>query len=412
MNNYLDLIEETEFELKKDFHKINEIRRFNQRKVIKAMQDNFLSQSDFYWPTGYGYGDTGKEKTEAIYRDIFRTEDMLVRPNITSGTHALAIVLQALLMPGDKMVSVSGLPYDTLQKVIGISGDEPGNLSEYDIVYEQIDLKDGLFDLENFCPRILEDAKLVLIQRSMGYSSRRAHSIAEMDLAIRKIREIAPSSIIMVDNCYGEFTEIYEPSEIGADIIAGSLIKNPGGGIAITGGYIGGREDLVERCANRLTSPGLGKETGLAFGTTFSTLQGLFLAPQSVANALKGAMLIGRVFEKLDYETVPKSSDPRSDIVQGIILGNKDKIVSFCQSVQASGAVGAHILPMPWDMPGYEDQVIMAASGFVDGSSIEISADGPLREPLMVFYQGGTSYDQCVFALEKILSDFIEKGFI
>lgn len=412
MSKINSIIKESEKDLKSLFDYFDDIRFFNQRKILKAMQDHNLSHTDFYWPNGYGYGDYGREKTEDIYSQIFKGASSLVRSSIGSGTHALAIVLLGILLPGQSLLSISGRPYDTMQQVIGIVGNEAGSLKELGISYKELSLKDGKIDIESINSELLNDVDLVLIQRSMGYDTRPSHSVEEMAEAIKKIKSINQDLTIMVDNCYGEFTNIYEPLELGADIIAGSLIKNPGGGITSSGGYIVGKEDLIDRCANRLSSPGLGKETGLSYGMTLQILQGLFYAPIAVNNALKGACLIGHVFDKLGYEVMPKAGEKNRDIVQAIILKDSNKLIDFCQGVQSQGAVGSHISPIASEMPGYEDQVIMASSGFIDGSSIEISADGPLREPFTVFYQGGTSYDQCVFVLEKILNIFKEKSYI
>ncbi|MDO5717555.1 MAG: methionine gamma-lyase family protein [Tissierellia bacterium] len=409
-SKYEEIINRCESELEDRFKEFDEIRKINQHKIIKAMQDVQLSHADFHWTTGYGYADIGREKVEKIYSKIFKSEDALVRPNIASGTHALALTLEALLLPGDEMLSISGRPYDTLQKVIGITGNEVGNLREYGISYEELELIDGKIDISGIESKVKNNTKLILIQRSMGYTARRAHTISEIELAIKKVRKINKDIIIMVDNCYGEFTSIYEPIEIGADIAVGSLIKNPGGGISLSGGYIVGDEELIERCANKLTAPGLCKDCGLTFGMTRPTLQGLFYAPIAVNNALKGAVLIGKVFSELGFKTIPSPEDIRSDIVQGIIFGNPESVISFCQAIQKASAVDSHVKPYPWEMPGYEDKVIMAAGGFVDGSSIEISADGPLRDPYMAFYQGGVSYDQCKMALGYALQDLDSIG--
>lgn len=411
-SNYWTYIKEAELELKNQFSKMDSIREYNQAKILEAMQSVKLSHADFHWNTGYGYGDAGREKVETIYAKIFNAEDALVRPSIASGTHALSLVLDALLLPGDKMLSLSDKPYDTLQKVIGITGSEPGNLMEKGVLYADIPLSNGQINIEAINSKLLENIKLVLIQRSMGYTDRAALSISNIKEAIEKVKMLDPNIIVMVDNCYGEFTSYEEPSDIGADITVGSLIKNPGGGIALSGGYLVGKSHLIERCANKLTAPGLGKDCGLTFGTTRTTLQGLFLAPIVVNNAVKAATLFGYVFKKLGYSIVPEIEQERSDIVQGIIFNDPDKVITFCQAIQKAAAVDSHVTPYPWSMPGYEDEVIMAAGGFIEGSSIEISADGPLREPYIAFYQGGLSYDQCKFALINVLEDFKSKDFI
>lgn len=415
MNNYYKykkFINSCENELSNEFSRLDELRELSQLKVISAMQKVRLSQSDFHWNTGYGYDDVGREKVESVFADIFKAEDALVRPSIASGTHALSIALQASLLPGDEMLSISGRPYDTLQKVIGIAGKEKGSLKEYGITYNELKLVQNQIDYENIINYITDKTKLVTIQRSIGYAERRALTIGEIEKAIKIVKDINPKINIMVDNCYGEFTSDKEPSEVGADLTVGSLIKNLGGGIALSGGYIVGRSDLIERCSNRLTAPGIGKDCGLTFGTTRLTLQGLFFSPMIVNNALKASLLLGKVFSKLGYDVFPSDFNNRSDIVQAIKFGSKESVIAFCQALQASSVINSHVVPYPWDMPGYEDQVIMATGGFVDGSSIELSADGPLREPYIVFYQGGTSYDQVKFAIANIIERFINDNLL
>lgn len=415
MNNYYKykkFINSCEKELSNEFSRLDELRELSQLKVISAMQKVRLSQSDFHWNTGYGYDDVGREKVESVFADIFKAEDALVRPSIASGTHALSIALQASLLPGDEMLSISGRPYDTLQKVIGIAGKEKGSLKEYGITYNELKLVQNQIDYENIINYITDKTKLVTIQRSIGYAERRAITIDEIEKAIKIVKDINPKINIMVDNCYGEFTSDKEPSEVGADLTVGSLIKNLGGGIALSGGYIVGRSDLIERCSNRLTAPGIGKDCGLTFGTTRLTLQGLFFSPMIVNNALKASLLLGKVFSKLGYDIFPSDFNNRSDIVQAIKFGSKEPVIAFCQALQASSVINSHVVPYPWDMPGYEDQVIMATGGFVDGSSIELSADGPLREPYIVFYQGGTSYDQVKFAIANIIERFINDNLL
>lgn len=415
MNNYYKykkFINSCEKELSNEFSRLDELRELSQLKVISAMQKVRLSQSDFHWNTGYGYDDVGREKVESVFADIFKAEDALVRPSIASGTHALSIALQASLLPGDEMLSISGRPYDTLQKVIGIAGKEKGSLKEYGITYNELKLVQNQIDYENIINYITDKTKLVTIQRSIGYAERRALTIDEIEKAIKIVKDINPKINIMVDNCYGEFTSDKEPSEVGADLTVGSLIKNLGGGIALSGGYIVGRSDLIERCSNRLTAPGIGKDCGLTFGTTRLTLQGLFFSPMIVNNALKASLLLGKVFSKLGYDVFPSDFNNRSDIVQAIKFGSKEPVIAFCQALQASSVINSHVVPYPWDMPGYEDQVIMATGGFVDGSSIELSADGPLREPYIVFYQGGTSYDQVKFAIANIIERFINDNLL
>lgn len=403
----LDLVEKAEEALKEDFDRLERLKAYNQVKVLKAFQDNHLAQTDFYSTTGYGYGDIGREKTEAIFRDVFQAEDAIVRPSLASGTHALATVLFALLGHGDQVLAATGHPYDTLRTVVGIDGDEPGNLLEKGVTYDHVDLVDGqAIDYPALEKALQAKPKLVELQRSTGYSGRRAFTIEELGKACQFIHDQSPDSIVMVDNCYGEFTETKEPLEVGADIMAGSLIKNPGGGIALAGGYIAGRKDLVDRCINQLTAPGLGRDMGLTFGTSRTTLQGFFLAPHITVEALKSALLFGQVFHDLGYTTIPSVQDPRSDIIQAIDFEDQDKLIVFVRAIQKAASVGADVVPWPWDMPGYNDKVIMASGGFVDGSSIEVSADGPLRPPFRAYYQGGVVYDQarlaCLLALEDL----------
>lgn len=399
-------IERAEDALADRFSDLHALRTANQLKVLHAMQQNGLNQADFYSPTGYGYGDTGREKTERIFRDVFRAEDALVRANITSGTHAIATALYALTNSGDTLLAVTGHPYDTLQSVIGIQGKEIGTLQERGVQYKMLPLQKGKIDREALPDAVSCHPRLVLLQRSTGYTDRRAFTVEELGEAIAIIKEKSPDSIVFVDNCYGEFTKDQEPLEVGADIIAGSLIKNPGGGIAVSGGYLAGKKEWIERCRNHLIAPGLGEDTGLSFGTTRLTLQGLFFAPHVTIEALKGALLFAKVFEDLGYRCSPASDDPRSDIIEAITLGEGRKVEAFCHAVQKAASVGADVVPLPWDMPGYSDPVIMASGGFIDGSSIEVSADGPMREPYIVYYQGGVVYEQaklaCLLSVEEI----------
>lgn len=411
-SKYIKLVNEAELELNDKFKEFDKIREFNQLKVLNSFRSNRLSHADFHWSTGYGYGDGGRDKTESIYANIFKTDDALVRPTIASGTHALALALQACLLPGDELVSLSDTPYDTLLEVIGVKGDKKGSLLELGIKYKELELSNGKIDYGKIKNLLSKDTKMVLIQRSKGYSIRKEHSISEIEKAIKIVKSVNKDIIVLVDNCYGEFVEMTEPSEVGADLIVGSLIKNPGGGLAVSGGYICGPSNLIERCSIRLTAPGLGKEVGLTFATTRTNLQGLFLAPMVVNNAVKGACLFGRVFHKLGFKTIPSENDTVSDIVQLIVLNDPEAVISFCQSIQEYGAVDSYVTPYPSQMPGYENEVIMAAGGFIEGSSIEISADGPLRDPHGVFYQGGLSYDQCKFALINVLNRFEEENII
>lgn len=407
--NYVNHIEK---QILDKFEKIDEIKEYNQYKVINAMQKSRLSTTDFYWTTGYGYGDVGREKVEEIFARVFNTEDALVRPAIASGTHALTLTLSGILRPSDELMVITGAPYDTMQKVIGVKGNEPGNLMEYGIKYKEIPLVKNSIDIDRVLKSIEKKTKIIMIQRSTGYSDRKALTIDEIEAAIKAIREVNDKVIIMVDNCYGEFLEFKEPTDVGADIMAGSLIKNPGGGIALSGGYVVGKKDLVQLIANRLTAPGLGKECGLTFGTTRNTLQGLFLAPHVVSEAVKGAILVAAVFKKLGFNVVPDVDDKRSDIIQGIQLNSPERVIEFCRGIQSASAVDSFVTPEAWDMPGYEDKVVMAAGGFIDGSSIELSADGPIREPYFVYYQGGLTYEHCKLGVLKALNNLIEKELV
>ena len=402
-----DFVDKAEKELKKDFENRKIISQYNQVKILKAMQNQKLQSTDFNWTTGYGYGDIGRDKVEDIYADIFNTEDALVRPNIVSGTHAISLSLFSLLNKGDHMLSISGRPYDTLQKVIGIVGQEKGSLKEIGVEYSELDLKNGSIDIQNIDEMIQDNTKLIAIQRSTGYSDRRALTIDEIREASDYIKNKFPDIIIFIDNCYGEFTEMYEPTDFSADILAGSLIKNPGGGLAYSGGYVVGSKDIISRVANRLTAPGIGKDCGLSFGMTRQILQGLFIAPKVVEDAINSALLFSKVFEKLGYKTIPKSTDKRSDIILAIELKDPELLKSFCRAIQESSPVDSIFTPEPWDMPGYEDKVIMAAGGFIEGSSIELSADGPLRDPYTVYYQGGLTYYHAKIALMNVLKYFI-----
>ena len=384
-----------EQELEKEYTKLDKIKEFNQLKVLRAMQKARLSDIHFASSTGYGYNDIGREKVEEIYSYVFNTQDALVRPSIANGTHALSICLNALLMPNDTMLAISGKPYDTLDSVIGIT-DEEMSLKEYGIKYKQIELiNGGDFDIQSIRESLYNDnsIKLVYIQRSKGYSTRRSILIDDIKNIVEVIRNIKADVTIMVDNCYGEFLDYFEPTDVGVDIMAGSLIKNPGGGLAITGGYIVGKKNLVERCSKKLTSNSIGKECGLTFSTNRITLQGLFMAPSVVNGALKGAIFTAKLFEKENYKVFPKSIDERSDIIQAITFDTKQEVIEFCKAIQKAAPVDSFVTPEPWDMPGYNCQVIMAAGAFVQGSSIELSADSPIRKPYTVYFQGGITYE-------------------
>ncbi|MCD7744360.1 MAG: methionine gamma-lyase family protein [Lachnospiraceae bacterium] len=398
--------------LKNRFQKIDEIAEYNQLKVIKAMQDARVSAECFESSSGYGYNDRGRDTLEEVYAKVFRTEAALVRPQITCGTHALAIALSANLRPGDELLSISGKPYDTLEEVIGIRPSR-GSLAEYGVTYAQVDLRpDGSFDLENIRRAIRPQTKLVEIQRSKGYQTRPTLSVNQIGEAVAFVKSIRSDIICMVDNCYGEFVEISEPSEFGADMVVGSLIKNPGGGLAPAGGYIAGTKECVEQCAFRLTSPGLGREVGANFGVMQSFYQGLFLAPTVTAAALKGAIFAANAYEKLGFSVVPNGTEERHDIIQAITFGFPEGVIAFCEGIQAAAPVDSYVTPEPWAMPGYDSDVIMAAGAFVQGSSIELSADGPIKPPYAVYFQGGLTWPHAKLGIMKSLQRLYEKGLV
>lgn len=407
-----DRVESAYKYVKDNFSQYEKIKENNQIKILHAFKETNLSQSDFSYTTGYGYGDRGREKTEEIFAKIFNTEDAFVRPAISSGTHALSLTLTSLLKAKDRLLSITDHPYDTLQEVIGIVGDNPRSLKNSGIDYQVINLIDNLIDYDTLEEKLKDDISLILIQRSTGYGLKRALTIEEIGQAISFTKERSPNTIVMVDNCYGEFTDNLEPSHVGADVVVGSLIKNPGGSIAIAGGYIVGTKEIIEAISETFYAPGLGKETGLTFDTTRSTLQGLFFAPHVTIESLYNALLFCKLFTDLGYDTYPKISDKRSDIIQAIVLNDKDALIEFVQAIQMAASVGAHVMPYPWEMPGYSDPVIMASGGFVDGSSIEISADGPLRPPYVAYYQGGVVVEQGKLAAMIALSKLEKKGYI
>ncbi len=381
-----------EQELKERFEKIDTIAEYNQLKVIRAMQKNRVSAECFQSSSGYGYDDVGRDTLEKVYADLFCGEDALVRPQITCGTHALALALMSNLRPGDELLSPVGKPYDTLEEVIGIRPSK-GSLAEYGITYRQVDLlEDGAFDFENIAAAVNEKTKVVTIQRSKGYQSRPTLSVERIGELIAFIKNIKPDVICMVDNCYGEFVEEREPLEVGADMIVGSLIKNAGGGLAPIGGYIVGKKECVENAAYRLTSPGLGKEVGASLGVIQSFYQGLFQAPVVTAGALKGAIFAANIYEKLGFFVIPDGTESRHDIIQAVTFGEPEGLIAFCEGIQAAAPVDSFVTPEPWDMPGYDAKVIMAAGAFVQGSSIELSADGPLKPPYSVYFQGGLTW--------------------
>ena len=374
------------------FDEIDKVAEYNQAKVLAAMQKNRVSAACFAGTTGYGYDDVGRDNLERVYADVFHTEAALVRPQITCGTHALTVALSANLLPGDELLSPVGLPYDTLQEVIGIR-ESPCSLKEYGISYRQVDLTEtGTFDYEGIKNAINEKTKLVTIQRSKGYATRPTFSVTQIGELIRFIKDIKPDVVCMVDNCYGEFVEIIEPSDVGADMVVGSLIKNPGGGLAPIGGYICGTKACVDRCAFRLSAPGLGQEVGANLGIMTSLYQGFFLAPTVVAGALKGAIFAANLYEPLGFHCVPNATESRHDIIQAVELKSEEAMIAFCKGIQAAAPVDSFATPLPWDMPGYNDKVIMAAGAFIQGSSIELSADGPIRPPYAVYFQGGLTW--------------------
>lgn len=392
------------------FAAVDKVAEYNQAKVLAAMQKNRVSAACFVPSTGYGYDDTGRDCLERVYADVFHTEAALVRPQITCGTHALTVALSANLLPGDELLSPVGMPYDTLQEVIGIR-ESPCSLKEYGVSYRQVDLlPDGGFDLDGIRSAINEKTKLVTIQRSKGYATRPTFSVDRIGKLIEFIKSIKRDVICMVDNCYGEFVETIEPSDVGADLVVGSLIKNPGGGLATSGGYICGKADLVERCAYRLSAPGLGQEVGANFGVMKDFYQGFFLAPTVVAGAEKGAIFAANLYEPLGFRCVPNASESRHDIIQAVELGSEAGMIAFCQGIQAAAPVDSYATPMPWDMPGYNDQVIMAAGAFVQGSSIELSADGPIRAPFAVYFQGGLTWYHAKLGILMSLQKMIDGG--
>ncbi|MBQ9927798.1 MAG: methionine gamma-lyase family protein [Lachnospiraceae bacterium] len=411
-NQVYDFCEAIWQSLEKRFDEIDNISEYNQMKVIEAMQKNRVSEACLLGTTGYGYNDLGRETLEAVYADVFHTEDALVRPQITCGTHALALALMSNLRPGDELLSPVGKPYDTLEEVIGIRPSK-GSLKEYGISYSQVDLlPDGSFDFEGIRKAINDKTKMITIQRSKGYQTRPTLSVGKIGELIRFIKEIKSDVICMVDNCYGEFTETIEPTDVGADMVVGSLIKNPGGGLAPIGGYLAGKKECVENAAYRLTSPGLGKEVGASLQVMNSFYQGLFLAPSVTANALKSAIFAANIYEKLGFAVIPDGKESRHDIIQAVTFGNPEGVIAFCQGIQQAAAVDGHVTPEPWDMPGYDSPVIMAAGAFVSGSSIELSADGPIKPPYAVYFQGGLTWQHGKFGIMKTLQRLTEKGIV
>jgi len=410
-NKLIELSDYVESQITDKFKEIDDVAAFNQLKVLDAMQKNRVSDIHFSWNTGYGYDDPGREALEKVYSDVFHTEDALVRPIIVNGTHALTLSLTGVLRPGDELLSISGKPYDTLEEVIGISGDNDQSLKVYGITYKGIDLhEDGTFNVDEILASIHDKTKMIYIQRSAGYSWRPAIKIDDIEEIIKKVKAVKSDLIVMVDNCYGEFLDYKEPTDVGADMMAGSLIKNPGGGLALTGGYIVGKEALIEKVAARLTSPGIGKECGLTFGQSRSMFQGFFMAPTVVAGAIKGAIFTSKLYESLGCEVCPSPDSYRSDIIQAVKLGSPEKVIKFCEGIQAAAPVDSYVTPTPWAMPGYNSEVIMAAGAFVQGSSIELSADAPIRAPYIVYFQGGLTYEHSKFGSLKSLSSMVEAG--
>lgn len=403
---------QVEAELKERFDAIEENVEYNQMKVLRAMQKNRVEAACFAATSGYGYNDLGRDKLEEVYADVFHTEAALVRPQIACGTHALAVALSGNLRPGDELFSPVGKPYDTLEEVIGIRP-STGSLAEYGVTYRQVDLlEDGSFDYPAIEKALNEKTRLVTIQRSKGYQTRPTLSVKRIGELIAFIKERKPDVICMVDNCYGEFVERIEPTDVGADLCVGSLIKNPGGGLAPIGGYIAGKEEYVERAAYRLTSPGLGKEVGASLGVMTSFYQGLFLAPTVVGGALKGAIFAANIYEKLGFPVIPNGSESRHDIIQAVTLGTPEGVIAFCKGIQAAAPVDSYVTPEPWAMPGYDSDVIMAAGAFVQGSSIELSADGPIKPPYAVYFQGGLTWQHAKFGILMSLQKLYEAGIV
>lgn len=409
-NKVLEYCKTIETSLKDRFDAIDKVAEYNQMKVIKAMQENRLSDVHFSATTGYGYNDLGRETLESIYASVFHAESALVRPQLTCGTHALTIALSGNLRPGDEILSPVGKPYDTLEGVIGIQPSR-GSLAEYGVTYRQVDLlEDGAFDYEGIKNALNEKTKLVTIQRSKGYQTRPTLSVARIGELISFIKKIKPDVICMVDNCYGEFVETIEPTDVGADLCVGSLIKNPGGGLAPIGGYIVGKEEYVDNAAFRLTAPGLGKEVGATLGINQQLIQGFFMAPQVVSGAVKGAIFAANIYEKLGFPVVPNGTESRHDIIQAVTLSSAEAIIAFCKGIQAAAPVDSYVTPEPWAMPGYTCDVIMAAGAFIQGSSIELSADAPIKPPYAVYFQGGLTWYHSKFGIMMSLQKLYENN--
>ena len=399
-------------ELRDRFDAIDQTAEYNQAKVLSAMQKNRVNATHFAATTGYGYDDEGRDNLERVYADVFHTEAALVRPQITCGTHALTVALSANLLPGDELLSPVGAPYDTLEEVIGIR-ESKCSLKEYGVTYAQADLKaDGTFDYDAIRSKINERTKLITIQRSKGYATRPSYSVEEIGKLIAFCKECKPDVLCMVDNCYGEFVETQEPTNVGADMVVGSLIKNLGGGLAPTGGYVCGRKECIERCAYRLSAPGLGREVGANLGLLTSFYQGLFLAPTVVSSAVRGAVFAAACYERLGFRVVPGSGEIRRDIIQAVELGSREAMVAFCKGIQSAAPVDSYVTPEPWAMPGYESEVIMAAGAFVQGASIELSADGPIRPPYAVYFQGGLTWFHAKLGILMSIQKLLDAGII
>ena len=411
----LKLVAEAEDEVRSEFEKLDDIMAYNQYKVLSAFQKNRIRDMHFSWKTGYGYDDAGREAIGQTFADVFHTDAALVRITFVNGTHALATTLLGILRPGDELIYATGEPYDTLQTVIGITNYEKGNgsLRDYGVTFKQVDLlPDGSIDIEGVKAAITDKTRMITAQRATGYSWRKAISMDEIERLMKAIEEVNPDIVKMVDNSYGEFLDIKEPTDVGADVMASSLIKNPGGGLALSGAYIAGRQDLIDQIQYRMTCPGIGGECGLTYGQTRTMFQGFFLGPRAANSALKGAVLCGKVYEKLGFEVSPKAGDIRSDIVQSVKFKDPAKLIAFCEGIQAAAPVDSFAAPVPGDMPGYEDKVIMAAGAFVQGSTIELSADAPMREPYIAYFQGGLTYEHSKFGVIKSVDTLLKKGLI
>lgn len=408
----LEFSEEILSDLSERFKEIDSVAESNQMKVIKAMQENRVSAACFAGTTGYGHDDLGRDTLEKVYASVFHTEAAIVRGQITCGTHALAVALSANLLPGDEILSPVGKPYDTLEEVIGIR-DCAGSLKESGVTYRQVDLfPDNSFDYDGIKAAINEKTKLIEIQRSKGYAMRPTFSVEQIGELIKFVKSVKPDVIVMVDNCYGEFVETIEPSDVGADLTVGSLIKNPGGGLAPIGGYICGRQDLIDRCFYRLTAPGIGGDVGASLDLNTRFYQGFFMSPMVVTGALKGAIFAANMYERLGFNVVPAGNEKRYDIIQSVELGSAERMIAFCKGIQAAAPVDSYVTPVPYPIPGYNDDVIMAAGAFVQGSSIELSADGPIREPYAVYFQGGLTFSHAKFGIMMSLQKLLDEGLV